>query len=358
MMKYSLIICSHNEEKFIGKTIRNILFYIKEREDVEIVIIDDNSSDKTNKIIQTFSSKKLKLISLKKNRGISFCRNLGVSNAEGKYLVFLDSHITLNHNIFKVYDSLLEKYNSIDGITGKYISTSKNDYNRIRDVVRSVYRKKDESDFIITHNNFTTISSCIFCVKKEIIKKNHFSIDFNKVAAEDTFLQLVLMDKGYKFLHSNKISINHDAELSFTGLLKKIIYQCRGTHRLLANYAKSGKSNIPYLTFYLDFPLLSFISFYALLVPSIIFGFKAYYLVIFLFSLLVDFHKLYLLVPNKRFKFKRKLGTAIYIFLNEGVKIFDWPISIFREKYSLKDFILVVKIILVWQVKKIMRSKK
>ena len=57
-----------------------------------LYIIDDFSSDTSKKILKNFKkNKKIKIVYLRKNRGPSFCRNLGVSLSKSPFISFLDS---------------------------------------------------------------------------------------------------------------------------------------------------------------------------------------------------------------------------------------------------------------------------
>ena len=50
----SIIVPAHNEEKFIGRCIRSLLSMKFTRKDFEIIVINDNSSDHTSRVLKTF----------------------------------------------------------------------------------------------------------------------------------------------------------------------------------------------------------------------------------------------------------------------------------------------------------------
>ena len=56
----------------------------------EIIIVDDNSSDNTKEVAMSFSDQRITFIKNKKHLGLGLSRNVGVRNAKGKYIVFLD----------------------------------------------------------------------------------------------------------------------------------------------------------------------------------------------------------------------------------------------------------------------------
>ena len=80
--------CVRNVEKQISKCIESILN--QTFTDFEIVLIDDNSFDKTKYIINNFKDKRLRYFKNREWRGISKSRNLSVKYAEGEYVFFTD----------------------------------------------------------------------------------------------------------------------------------------------------------------------------------------------------------------------------------------------------------------------------
>ena len=86
----SVIIPFYNEEKYLKRAIQSILNQTYSH--IEIILIDDGSEDNSNKVATFFCNinKNCKLFSTN-NNGPGFARNLGVQNATGKYLVFLDA---------------------------------------------------------------------------------------------------------------------------------------------------------------------------------------------------------------------------------------------------------------------------
>ena len=99
--KITSIITSHNSEKYISTAIRSV--QNQNFNDVEILIIDDCSSDKTAEIIRKMqiSDRRIKLIQNRINKGVLYSKSLGVLKSNGKYIMFLDSDdLFVNKNIF------------------------------------------------------------------------------------------------------------------------------------------------------------------------------------------------------------------------------------------------------------------
>lgn len=91
----SVIIPLYNAENYIGETIQNILnqtYY-----PIEIIIIDDGSTDTSLSIAKSYEGKKVKVFS-QTNKGASAARNYGLKEAEGDFIQFLDADDLLSAN--------------------------------------------------------------------------------------------------------------------------------------------------------------------------------------------------------------------------------------------------------------------
>lgn len=89
MKKFSIIIPAFNVEKYIGKCINSILK--QTFTDFEIIVIDDNSTDDTVKIVEQYNDERICLIKNHRRKFAGGARNRGIRAAKGEYIVFLDS---------------------------------------------------------------------------------------------------------------------------------------------------------------------------------------------------------------------------------------------------------------------------
>ena len=78
----------YNGEKYLSEAIESVLN--QTFEDFELLIINDGSLDSTIKIVSSYQDKRIKLIDLKENKGIAYCRNFGLREAQGKFLAWTD----------------------------------------------------------------------------------------------------------------------------------------------------------------------------------------------------------------------------------------------------------------------------
>ena len=87
--KISVCIPSYNHEKTIGYTIESILN--QTYQNFELIISDDNSTDKTIEVVKSFQDTRIKIIENKINSGVSINCNIAIKNAQGNYISIIAS---------------------------------------------------------------------------------------------------------------------------------------------------------------------------------------------------------------------------------------------------------------------------
>lgn len=85
----SVIIPAYNTADYIGKAIQSALG--QTYQNIEVIVVDDGSTDGTAKVAQKFVDKRLKVIINPKNLGVSYSRNRALKEAQGKWIALLDS---------------------------------------------------------------------------------------------------------------------------------------------------------------------------------------------------------------------------------------------------------------------------
>lgn len=90
MAKISVIVPAYNSEQFIGETLENLLN--QTLKDIEIIVVNDGSTDGTQNIIDEYCKKSDIFKSyIKENGGVSKARNYGLEFATGEYVLFQDA---------------------------------------------------------------------------------------------------------------------------------------------------------------------------------------------------------------------------------------------------------------------------
>ena len=104
----SVVIPCFNVEKYLKKALKSVLkqkfsYDTSKYTGLEIICVDDCSTDKTLKVISKFASRysNIRIVSLPKNSGPSVCRNAGICEANGEFIAFVDSDDWIEKGTFQ-----------------------------------------------------------------------------------------------------------------------------------------------------------------------------------------------------------------------------------------------------------------
>lgn len=113
MKRLSVIFCTYNREKYIYNALRSIAEQDFLPDNYEIVLVNNNSTDSTESICEQFQ-KDYPLIHfnyfVETNQGLSYARNRGVKESEGKILVFVDDDATVFDGYLSSIDAFFAQY--------------------------------------------------------------------------------------------------------------------------------------------------------------------------------------------------------------------------------------------------------
>jgi glycosyltransferase involved in cell wall biosynthesis len=134
-VKVSVIIPVYNQEELIIRCLDSI----PKRDDIEIIVVNDGSTDKTLESLYAYRKKypKLQIISYKVNHGVSYARNKAIDKAVGKYIIFIDSDDYIITDVFNdIVDNDLDFvdivfYNMIDNEGNEYVVNKYRTMNRV-----------------------------------------------------------------------------------------------------------------------------------------------------------------------------------------------------------------------------------
>ena len=187
----SIVIPVFNSQRFIKECISNILNIISNK--IELIIINDNSSDDTKNICNKFVQKNnnIRLINLKKNCGVSVARNIGIRTSKGKYLIFLDSDDLLLKDTLKKINKLIEESNNKDII----FFPSYDPINKLIDN-NFLTKKFNNKSFInnIKNLNQFRLTCWNFIYKKDFLKKKKIKFSNIRIFEEQIFLTKAIIE--------------------------------------------------------------------------------------------------------------------------------------------------------------------
>lgn len=209
MPAISVVMAVYNGEKYLKEAVDSILN--QTFTDFEFIIIDDGSTDKTLKILQTYSDQRIIIVSNERNLGISHSRNIGLKRARGQYIAHMDADdISVPGRIEKQY-RFMEKNPEV-GLCGS---------------AREVFGNKSKLTIpFLNHEEIFTrlLFSCsIFqpsSFQRKAINNSGIFFDTNYKYAEDTEYFIRLGLNGVRFAnlkepllkyrrHQDNVSVAH-----------------------------------------------------------------------------------------------------------------------------------------------------
>ncbi|AGF78797.1 glycosyl transferase [Desulfocapsa sulfexigens DSM 10523] len=186
----SLIIPAYNVETYISECLESVVN--QTLENIEIIIVDDGSTDNTLQVSEKYQSidSRIKIIK-QANSGTSCARNIGVKQSTGEYVLFIDSDDWIANNTCEILYKKAKKHN-LDVLVYEY-------YLAIGD--RRIKRNSYLHENIITGKIFLTESLnynsfCLSACNKFITRDLAIKIPFreNHVHEDIEFSYLIMLD--------------------------------------------------------------------------------------------------------------------------------------------------------------------
>lgn len=221
MDKLTIIVPVYNREKTIKRTLDSIVNQLDN--DINLIIINDGSTDNTEKAINEYVLKYSDKISYysKQNGGIASTRNFGIEHAKSKYIMFVDSDDYIEENFFLDIKSYLEK--DIDIIKFKLNRINTN--GKILEQINGpVFENLDgQAAFnLLAFSDVLIDSPCIYVFKKELFIKNNLFFKEGTEHEDFGLIPLILVSAenvtsiekyGYYYVQEeNSITRNYNYE--------------------------------------------------------------------------------------------------------------------------------------------------
>ncbi|MEN8905457.1 MAG: glycosyltransferase family 2 protein [Clostridiales bacterium] len=195
MIKVSIIIPVYNVEKYLSKCIGSVVE--QTFKNIEILIINDGSTDGSSKIIEYYQNKDSRVLVVnKKNEGVSKARNQGIKMAKGKYIMFVDSDDWIEKDCVETFLEIIEEKKADIVFSQALFRVTKEDIK-----IDNLFGKNEKTDRVIeksiedyVDNIFTKINGTSVCNKiflSSILKgKGILFKNINEVFSEDGFFNL------------------------------------------------------------------------------------------------------------------------------------------------------------------------
>lgn len=204
----SIIVPVYNTEKYLPGCIESIL--AQTISNFELLLIDDGSPDNCGKICDEYSMKDSRIrVFHKQNGGVGSARNLGLDNAQGDCIFFIDSDDTIEPD----YLEKLKIVGDEDFVQGAR-AVLENDY--LKQIMTHDEIFKDYNRFWMESRQQWCV---LCCLSKKIINQYNLRYDQNLKMGEDGLFNQIYLSKckkirrtdycGYNYNHDNELSASH-----------------------------------------------------------------------------------------------------------------------------------------------------
>lgn len=208
MPKVSVILPTYNRANVILRSIESVLN--QSFRDLELIVIDDCSTDNTKDVLNKISDPRLKSVFLKKNKGACYARNVGIKKAQGNFIAFQDSGDEWLHGKLEKQINYLEE-KKIDAVCSSYILVENSS------VVKKIPPGKHYDFFIKCEDLLpgNLVGTPTLIVKASLIREIG-GFDDNLPRFQDWELAIRIAQKTPIFFYSEPLTIAHACQDSLT----------------------------------------------------------------------------------------------------------------------------------------------
>ncbi len=236
----SIIILNYFGEKVIRDTLESLISLNYPRDSYELIVVDNNSKDKSKEIIREFTQnyKNAKAIFLKQNLGFAKGNNIGIKKARGEYVALLNNDCIVDKNWLKELVATAEKDKKIFAVNSKIILYGTNQiqnagimvfqdgYGRDIGALVRFHQQFYEKDYGQYNNEKEIYAACGAAVlyRRDILNKIGYLDENFFMYYEDVEISERARLNGYKIMYSPKAIVYHHHALSSKEWSASFIY--------------------------------------------------------------------------------------------------------------------------------------
>ena len=208
MEKISIIVPVYNVQKYIEKCILSLIN--QTYENLEIILVDDESTDRSGKICDKYAKKdkRIKVIH-KKNEGVSSAKNCGITKSTSNYIAFIDSDDTVTEDYIETLYNNLVSTNSDISVVGYKVITERGNVtfdsvfdNNLKENEIKTYEGIDAVKELLLQKTIRNFSCKLY--KKEVLRK--FTVG---VTYEDIVFSLEVIMNSKRVVYTNRSLYNY-----------------------------------------------------------------------------------------------------------------------------------------------------
>jgi cellulose synthase/poly-beta-1,6-N-acetylglucosamine synthase-like glycosyltransferase len=238
----SILIPAHNEEMVIGNTIESMLKIVYPEDKLQIIVINDGSTDATKNIIESYAAKdsRVQLFDIPKGeggKGKSRTLNIGMSVAKGEIIAIYDADNTPDKDSLRYLVAQLIQHKELGAVLGKFrtVNKDKNWLTRFINIETLSFQSMLQAGRWQMHN-IATLPGTNFVMWNWLIKKlNGWD---EEALTEDSELSIRIYQEGYK-IKFIPYAITYEQEPeSWRVWIKQRMRWVRGNNYVISKFAR------------------------------------------------------------------------------------------------------------------------
>jgi cellulose synthase/poly-beta-1,6-N-acetylglucosamine synthase-like glycosyltransferase len=194
----SILIAAYNEEAAIERKLRQTLALEYPADKVEILVLSDCSTDRTDELVKAFPDPRVRLVRMPERRGKTHAQNQGIKQAKGEVVIFSDA-TAIYHSKALVYLACSYQDQSVGAVSGRYQYFDPGDQSPTG--LGSVAFWNYENLIKKLQSKIRTITGCCGCIYS--VRKAAYT-DLADDVISDLVQPLQAIRKGYRVLFEDR----------------------------------------------------------------------------------------------------------------------------------------------------------
>lgn len=218
-LEISAVICSYNRDKFILGALNSLADQSLPKEEYEIVIVNNNSTDTTEALSLEFINSHPELnvkYVVEKNQGLSYARNRGINEASSEIIFFIDDDGVASNNYLAEAVNFFKNNIGISAAGGKVIPIYEtgNEPEWLSKYLWGLVTKVDYGDVTRLFPGKKYPAGCNMVFRKnDLIEVGFFNTDL-KLRSDDKYIFGKFREHNKKFLYVPKLIVHHHIDES------------------------------------------------------------------------------------------------------------------------------------------------
>jgi cellulose synthase/poly-beta-1,6-N-acetylglucosamine synthase-like glycosyltransferase len=200
----SIVISAYNEEQYIADTVNNKLEQLFPKSALEVIVVSDGSTDKTDEIMKNFHDPRVRFIRQEPRQGKTASLNMAITHAKGEIIIFSDANSRYQSNAVR---SLVDNFSDprVGYVTGKMMYTN-NEGSPIGDGCSSYMRYENFLRLYETQvNSIVGVDGGIDAMRKDLYQP------MTPDQLPDFVQPLRVVEKGFRVIYDPEAVLQEEA---------------------------------------------------------------------------------------------------------------------------------------------------